>query len=78
MLGYIRGKYTNVPIPGAETQLNQADLLSAATSEKEAQITRLREYFDETSKKSLMERRADETNATLVELAAVPYPIYIG
>jgi len=78
MLGYIRGKYTQVPIPGAETQLNQADLLSAATSEKEAQIARLREYFDETSKKALMERRADETNATLVELSAVPYPIYIG
>ena len=78
MLGYIRGKYTQVPIPGAETQLNQADLLSAATSEKEAQIARLREYFDETSKKALMERRADETNATLIELSAVPYPIYIG
>ena len=78
MLGYIRGKYTQVPIPGAETQLNQADLLSAATSEKEAQIARLREYFDETSRKALMERRADETNATLIELSAVPYPIYIG
>jgi hypothetical protein len=78
MLGYIRGKYTQVPIPGAETQLNQADLLSAATAEKEAQISRLREYFDETSKKALMERRADETNATLIELSAVPYPIYIG
>ena len=34
MLGYIRGKYTQVPIPGAETVLNQADLLSAATDEK--------------------------------------------
>ena len=78
MLGYIRGKYTQVPIPGAETVLNQQDLLSAATSEKEAQITRLREYFEETSRKALMERRADETNATLVELSAVPYPIYIG
>ena len=78
MLGYVRGKYTQVPIPGAETVLNQQDLLSAATTEKEAQITRLREYFDQTSKKALMERRADETNATLVELSAVPYPIYIG
>jgi hypothetical protein len=78
MLGYVRGKYTQVPIPGAETVLNQQDLLSAATAEKEAQITRLREYFEETSRKALMERRADETNATLVELSAVPYPIYIG
>ena len=57
MLGYIRGKYTQVPIPGAETVLNQSDLLTAATSEKAALIERLRAYFDETSRKALLERR---------------------
>ena len=30
MLAYIRGKYTTVPIPGAETTLNHADLLADA------------------------------------------------
>ena len=31
MLGYVRGKYTTVPIPGAEVTLNHADLITAAT-----------------------------------------------
>ena len=78
VLGYIRGKYTTVPIPGAEATLNQSDLLSAATSEKEALITRLREYFDETSRKNLLATKAEEAESLQKIEAAVPYPIYIG
>ena len=78
MLGYVRGKYTNIPIPGAEVTLNQGDLISAATAEKEALITRLREYFDQTSRQSLLERRAAETVARNSEISQVPMTIYIG
>jgi len=78
ILGYIRGKYTTVPIPGAEATLNQSDLLASATSEKEALIIRLREYFDETSRDKLLERKASEAESLQKIEAAVPYPIYIG
>jgi hypothetical protein len=78
MLGYIRGKYSSIPIPGAEVTLNQGDLITAATNEKEALITRLREYFDTTSKQSLLERRAAESTARQTELNQVPMTIYIG
>jgi hypothetical protein len=78
ILGYVRGKYTQVPIPGAETTLNQQDLLSAATAEKLALITRLREYFDETSRSKLLEVKAAEAESLIKIEAAVPYPIYIG
>jgi hypothetical protein len=78
ILGYIRGKYTQVPIPGAETVLNQQDLLTAATTEKEALITRLREYFDETSRSNLLAVKAAEAESLQKIEAAVPYPIYIG
>ena len=78
MLGYVRGKYSSVPIPNAEVTLNQADLLSAATSEKLALIERLRGYFDDTSRKSLLERRAQEAEFKQTELKQVPYTIYIG
>jgi len=78
MLGYVRGKYSTVPIPGAEITLNQGDLITAATSEKEALITRLREYFDQTSKQSLLERRAAESTARQQEINQVPMTIYIG
>ena len=78
VLGYIRGKYTTVPIPGAEATLNQSDLLSAATAEKDALVTRLREYFDETSRDKLLERKAAEAESLQKIEASVPYPIYIG
>lgn len=78
MLGYVRGKYGPIPIPGAEVTLNQADLLSAATAEKNALVERLRTYFDETSRKALLERRKDEAEFRRTELGNVPFTIYVG
>ena len=78
MLGYVRGKYSNIPIPNSEVNLNQGDLLTAATAEKTALIERLRGYFDETSQKALLERRAQESEFKQSELKQVPYTIYIG
>ena len=78
VLGYVRGKYATVPIPGAEVTLNQQDLLSAATAEKEALITRLREYFDQTSRQALLERRQAESVARIAEINQVPMTIFIG
>jgi len=78
MLGYVRGKYGPIPIPGAEVTLNQSDLLAAATAEKNALIERLRGYFDETSRKALLERRKDEAEFRRTEFGNVPFTIYIG
>ena len=78
MLGYVRGKYTNIPIPNSEVTLNHADLITAATAEKSSLIEKLRNYFDETSRKSLLERRAQETEFKQTELQQVPYTIYVG
>ena len=78
MLGYVRGKYGTIPIPGREVTLNQADLLSAAAAEKQALIERLRLYLDETSKKALLERRKDESEFRKQEINNVPMVIYIG
>ena len=78
MLGYVRGKYSSIPIPNAEVNLNQGDLISAATAEKAALIDRLRTYLDETSRQSLLNRRASEAESKMVELQQVPYTIYIA
>ena len=78
MLGYVRGKYGTVPIPGAEVTMNQADLISAATSEKTALIDRLRTYFDETSRDKLLERRKAESDYKKDELNNSPMTIFIG
>jgi hypothetical protein len=78
MLGYVRGKYASIPIPNAEVNLNQGDLISAATAEKTALLERLRNFFDETSRQALLNRRASEAEAKMTELQQVPYTIFIG
>ena len=78
MLGYIRGKYTTIPIPGAETTLNHGDLITAATAEKIALLERLRGYLDETSRSKLLEKKANEAEFLQKDLNKVPYTIYIG
>ncbi|MDB9992680.1 hypothetical protein OAD97_00760 [bacterium] len=78
MLGYVRGKYSTIPIPGDSVTVNSADLISAAANERTALIERLRAYFDETSKEKLMERRSLETDYLKKELTEVPNVIYIG
>ena len=78
MLGYIRGKYTTVPIPDAEVTLNQQDLLSSATADKNALVERLRNYFDDTSRDKLLERKANENDFLQKESIKGPYTIFIG
>jgi len=79
MLGYVRGKYQNtIPIPEREISLNSGDLITAATNEKEKLIERLRTYFDDTSNKSLLERKQAESVARQSELGQSPLTIYIG
>lgn len=78
ILGYVRGKYSNVPIPNKEVTLNQSDLLSAAKDEKIALIERLRTYFDETSRQALLARKQAESDSTMNELGKAPMQIYIG
>lgn len=78
MLGYIRGKYGTLPIPGAEVTLNSADLITAATSEKNLLLDRLRAYLEETSREKLLERRSLEADYKQKELNLVPQPIFIG
>jgi len=78
ILGLIRGKYTNIPIPNSEVTLNQQDLLTQAAADKLRLIEKLRDYFDQTSRQASLERRAAEAQFRKNELAEVPFTIYIG
>jgi len=78
ILGLIRGKYSNIPIPNSEVTLNQQDLLTQAAADKLRLIEKLREYFDQTSRQASLERRAAEAQFRKNELAEVPFTIYIG
>lgn len=78
MLGYVRGKYSTVPIPNRDISLNQSDLIAAATTEKTALVERLRVYLDETSRQALLARRQAESDSAMNELGKSPLTIYIG
>jgi hypothetical protein len=78
MLGYVRNKYSQIPIPGAEVTLNGDTLTTSAQTTKDALIVRLREYFDQTSRQSMLERRAAEADFSQNELNKTPMTIFIG
>jgi len=78
ILGYVRGKYSTIPIPGSEVTLNQGDLITAATAEKNALIERLRAYLDSTSRDKLMEKKANEAKHQNDTMGQVPMTIFVG
>lgn len=78
MLGYIRGKYQTVPVPGSEATLNQADLLADARNEKTELLTNLRSMLEEASRGAQMEAQAQESDFLRATLAQVPMTIHIG
>jgi len=78
MLGFIRGKYSSIPIPNAEVTLNGSDLLSAGQTEKEALITELKDTLDTMSRQAQLERKQAESDAMLQQMNKIPLKIYIG
>jgi len=78
VLGLVRNKYSQIPIPGAEVTLNGDNLVSSAATEKEALLLQLRTYFDDTSRQKLLERRQAESVARVAEINQVPMTIFIG
>jgi hypothetical protein len=78
LLGYIRGKYQQVPVPGSNTTLNQADLLTDARTEKAALLTELRDMLEQTSRRNQLERKANESEFVKTTLQSVPMTIFVG
>jgi hypothetical protein len=78
ILGYVRGKYSQIPIPGADMTLNQDALIAAATSEKERLIEKLRTYLETTSREKLLEKKANEAEHQNKTMGQAPMNIFIG
>jgi hypothetical protein len=78
MLGYVRGKYTQLPIPGREITLNQSDLLTSAANEKTLLIEKLKLDLLDSSRTKQLENKANESDFRLKEMNNVPLVIYIG
>ena len=77
-LGYVRSKYSSVPIPNGEVTLNGGDLVTQGQSEKEALITQLREFLDKLTKEQMLTRQNTEATQQMEILGKVPLKIYVG
>ncbi len=78
LLGAIRSKYSSVPIPGAEINLDGDSLRSEGAQEKDRLIQELRENLEATSRKMMMQSDAEESEAMQNKMGKIPLPIYIG
>lgn len=77
ILGYVRGKYSTVPIPGAEVTLNQQDLLTDARQTKEALLAQLRDTLAIAGRQTQLEKQAANAENLNKTLANVPMGFYI-
>jgi hypothetical protein len=78
MLGYVRNKYSSVPIPNGEVTLNGSDLVSQGQTEKGELITQLREFLDKLTKEAMITRQNAESTQMMEILGKVPLKIYVG
>jgi len=77
-LGNVRGKYSGIPIPDGEVQLDGDSLRSEADSDKGILIEQLRESLEESGKRRQMERAQEEGEFLIENLKKIPLKIYIG
>jgi hypothetical protein len=77
MLGLIRSKYSSVPIPGAETTLNGADLVAQGREDKTNLVTELKELLQGLTRQGQTEQEAAVATSLQQQLNKVPLSIYI-
>ena len=82
LLGLIRAKFSSVPIPGGDLQLNGADLISQGREEKENLRTKLAEMLEELTYSKMLEDEAGAADSLTNILKKIPIPngkaIFIG
>jgi hypothetical protein len=78
LLGAIREKYNEIPIPDATISLDGAALRSEAQVEKDALVTQLRENLEELSRVKQLEYKKNESDYHQDMLKHIPLKLYVG
>jgi hypothetical protein len=78
LLGLVRGKYQTVQIPGAETVLNFADLITRGQQMQKDLREKLRLDLEDMSRQKQLERKQSENDSLNHTLVNIPIPIFIG
>ncbi len=78
MLGQIRGKFTQIPIPGESVTLNHSELLSQAKAEQDQLKSSLAEMLASTEYRELVKYDVEKAEASAKTFAFSPLPIFVG
>lgn len=78
LLGAIREKYNEIPIPDGSVSLDGAALRAEAQNEKDELVKQLRENLEELSRKQQFEIRKNESDYHQDMLRKIPLKIYVG
>jgi len=77
LLGYIRSKYEQIPIPDAAIRLDGETLRREALQEKDNLIKELRETLEQTGQQAQLKKQMENAEAMQNIFRYVPNPIYI-
>ena len=73
-LGLIRSKFSSVPIPGSDVQLNGSDLLSQGREDRQRLSESLSDTLDKLTYQKLLEADAAQSESMMNILKRVPIP----
>lgn len=77
MLGYIRSKYSSIPIPDGEVTLNGAELVTGGKEKQDALIEELKTILDSMGHQSQLERKSAVAENLNKQLKYFPLKIYV-
>jgi hypothetical protein len=74
LLGMIRSKFSTVPIPGADLQMNGSDLVTSGKTEKDTLIQQLKEMLDSMTYDKIVETDTARAENIRKQLSMIPMP----
>lgn len=75
LLGLIRSKFQNIPIPNADIQLNGESLLTQGREDKDKLITQLKEFLSNLTRAKMLENDALAAENMQKQLRYIPMPL---
>lgn len=75
LLGLIRSKFQNIPIPNADLQLNGEALVSQGREDKEKLLTQMKEFLENLTHQKMLENDALAAENLQKQLRYIPMPL---
>ena len=74
LLGLVRSKFSNVPIPGGDLQLNGSDLISQGREDQDKLKTNMKEWLESLTYEKMVEGEATKAENLQRVLKTIPMP----